>query len=229
MYLILKGIAALWRYKTLQQLSGQLRWCVCTNLVSKRHMYHTFFNWCKVVAEYFAFSVWGNSLASWSGSVLTSTGHKIRWILQTRSVCMYRRSLKNPEQGGSPTCKRFLVHVRRVVVRQMVIRTFDTDILDLPALVRVRDATWAELVFKQRLDLLQAPGFSFWQAAIDEEETQQGHAGVQEESSCDKQKHIVVERVEERETSLWVFSINMFALIHHQENWVPTKAGNVWI
>lgn len=65
----------------------------------------------------------------------------------------------------------------------MVVRTFDSDVFDLPRLVRIGDAAGAELVFEQRFDLLQAAAFGLRQAAVDEEEAQQSHAGVEEESS----------------------------------------------
>lgn len=110
-----------------------------------------------------------------------------------------------------------LVHVWRVVVRQMVIGAFDADVLDLPPLVWVRGAAWAELVFKQRLDLLQAPRFGFWQAAIDEEEAQQGHAGVQEKSSWGKQK-AGGKKVNASTFLQSVWSINVLVLIHHLES-----------
>lgn len=77
----------------------------------------------------------------------------------------------------------------------MVVWTFDPDVLNLPSLIRIRGAARAKVVFEQRFDLLQTAGFGFWQAAICEEETQQGHGGVQEESSWeDKAKeHAVTE------------------------------------
>ncbi len=65
----------------------------------------------------------------------------------------------------------------------MVVWTFDPDVFDLPPLVRIRGAAGTELVFEQRFDLLQTPGLGLWQAAIDEEETQQSQAGVEEEGS----------------------------------------------
>lgn len=65
----------------------------------------------------------------------------------------------------------------------MVVWTFDSDVFDLPSLVRIRGAAGAKLGFEQRLDLLQAPAFCLRQAAIDEDETQQSQAGVEEESS----------------------------------------------
>ena len=65
----------------------------------------------------------------------------------------------------------------------MVVWTFDSDVFDLPALVWIRGAAGAELVFEQRFDLLQTAGFGLRQAAVDEEETQQSQAGVEEENS----------------------------------------------
>lgn len=65
----------------------------------------------------------------------------------------------------------------------MVVWTFDSDVLHLSCLVRVRGAAGTELVFEQRFDLLQTPAFGLRQAAVDEEETQQSHAGVEEERS----------------------------------------------
>ena len=65
----------------------------------------------------------------------------------------------------------------------MVVGALDPDVLHLPALVRVGGAAGAELVLEQRLDLLQAPGLGLRQAAVDEDEAQQGQAGVEEESS----------------------------------------------
>lgn len=65
----------------------------------------------------------------------------------------------------------------------MVVWTFDPDVFDLPPLVRIRGAAGTELAFEQRFDLLQTPGFGLRQAAIDEEETQQSQAGVEEEGS----------------------------------------------
>lgn len=77
-----------------------------------------------------------------------------------------------------------LVHVGRIVVRQVVVGTFDPDVLHLPTLVRIRGAAGAQLVLKEGFDLLQAPALGLRQASIDEEEAQQGHAGVEEERPC---------------------------------------------
>lgn len=80
----------------------------------------------------------------------------------------------------------------------MVVWAFDADVFDLAPFVRIRGAAGAELVLEQRFDLLQAPGFGLRQAAVDEEETQQGHAGVEEEGSWEQNNTAVTEEFQRR-------------------------------
>lgn len=77
-----------------------------------------------------------------------------------------------------------LVHVGCIVIRLVVVGAFDPDVLHLPTLIQIRGAAGAQLVLKEGLDLLQASAFGLRQASVDEEEAQQGHAGVKKERPC---------------------------------------------
>lgn len=85
-----------------------------------------------------------------------------------------------------PTPELWLVHVRCVIVRQVVVWTFDSNVLDLPPFVWIWGAAGAQLVFKQSLDFLQTPAFGLRQTTVDEDEAQQGQTGVEEEGSWEK-------------------------------------------
>lgn len=73
----------------------------------------------------------------------------------------------------------------------MVVWPLDPDVLNLPSLVWIRGTAGTKLVLKQRLNLLQTSSFGLWQTAVDEEETKQGHAGVEEKSPWETKEHNV--------------------------------------
>lgn len=74
-----------------------------------------------------------------------------------------------------------LFHIGGVVVRQVVIATFDPDVLHLPTLVRVGNPARAQLIIKQGLHFLQPTALCLGQTAINKHESQPSKAGVQEE------------------------------------------------
>lgn len=111
----------------------------------------------------------------------------------------------------------------------MVVWAFDADVFHLAPFVWIRGAAGAELVLEQRFDLLQAPGFGLWQAAVNEDETQQGHAGVEEESTW-KQENAPVTEDFRRPTRL----LGVFTAIYRQTyfysfiNSSRSKHGRAW-
>lgn len=74
-----------------------------------------------------------------------------------------------------------LIHVWAVIVRQVVIWSFDPNILHLPSLVWVWGAAGAQTALKQRLDFLQPPAFGLRETAVNEEEPQQSQTWVHKE------------------------------------------------
>lgn len=86
----------------------------------------------------------------------------------------------------------------------MVVWAFDADVFHLAPFVWIRGAAGAELVLEQRFDLLQAPALGLWQAAVNEDETQQGRAGVEEESAWKQENTPVTEDIQRR-TNRWGF------------------------
>lgn len=79
-----------------------------------------------------------------------------------------------------------LLHVRSVVVRKVVVAALHPDVLDVPALIRVRRAARTQPAVKEGLYLLQLLALGFRKTAVDEEQAQRSEASIQEEGSCNE-------------------------------------------
>lgn len=98
--------------------------------------------------------------------------------------------LSSPRQQTKGQNLPSLLYIWGIGVRGEVVVAFYPDVVDVAIVIGRGGSTGAELTGEQVLDVLQPQALGLWEAALDEEETQNHQARVHEERPWRRDSHV---------------------------------------